>query len=280
MKPDERLQKKLQPASKFEESKVSALVKAASNGITINSLRNADALRCSAVLQLEIEDCAAAYCAAPNTEGETIVEAVRFALSQFGHLNIGEVREAFRLAAAGKIEVDLNAYHGLFSVRILGSVLSAYADYRTQIAREIRSRENAAHLDTENAQRADAMKEHFGTLADNLAELQEVNTRYARWQDLPYWFCRRLIEESTLKVTIEEKSRVWIEAKHWAVNQLGYWLLDAEVQPETRLRYKAAKSVVNADPDAFPDELQPEAKEAYAKKLVFNHIAQFSGQAK
>lgn len=254
------------------------MVRAANDGITINSLKNADALKCSAAVQLEIEDCATAYCAAPNTESETITESVRFILTQFGHLNISEIRESFRLAAAGKIEVNLNAYHGLFSVRILGDVLNAYADYRTQMAREERAREQQRIAALEIDIRAEELKERFGTLADNLAELQEVNTKYARWQDLPYWFCRRLIEEDMPKVTVEEKGRVWVEAKHWAVNQLGYWLLDAEVQPESRLRYKAAKSVIDADPDAFPDELHPEAKEAYAKKLVFKHIAPFSGQ--
>jgi len=275
---------KLQPArsdiSPAGASKVVALCAAADDGITINSLKIADALKCSTAVQLEIEDCATAYCAAPNTEADTITEAVRFVLSQFGHFNISEIREAFRLVASGMVAGNLNAYHGQFSVRILGEVLNAYADYRTQIAREVRARKRAAELAALEDSRADMLKERFGTLSENLADLQDVNTKYARWQELPYWFCRRLIEEDTLKLTIEEKGKTWILAKHWAVNQVGSWVLDSTHQPEDRKRYLAASESIKENPDIFPDELKKEAEEAYSKMIVFENIAPFTGVKK
>lgn len=270
---------KLQPVnSELSESKTAKLCKAANDGETINSLKNADSLKCSTAVQLEIEDCASAYCSAPNTETETITEAVRFVLSQFGHFHIAEIREAFRIAAAGTIEANLNAYHGQFSVRILGEVLNAYADYRTQIARQVRAKESKQMQEEKAEAFAAALKERFGTLAENLADLQEENTKYSRWQDLPYWFCRRLIEEDVLAVTVEEKGRVWVEAKHWAVNQVGFWAMDGNNNPGDARRYRIAKEAVRERPDYFPNELEKEAIEAYSKKLVFNHIAPFTGE--
>lgn len=251
-----------------------AIVAAANAGTTINSLRKSDALKCSTALQIEIEDCAVAYCAAPNTEGETITECVCFVLTQFGHLNIGEIREAFRLAAAGKIDVNLNAYHGLFSVRILGDVLGTYADYRAQIAREARAQEE----ELKSESRADELRKSFD-LAKEFAALQAKNTKYARWQDLPYWLCRLVIDRGVLKLTQKEKNEVWTEARGWVLDQLGAWLLNPGLRREDARRYAAARRIVDNYPGSFPKEqLEPEAVEACKKMLVFNHIAPFTGQ--
>lgn len=225
---------------------------------------------------MEVEYCADTYCACPNAGDATIEESVRFILTQFGYLNIGEIREAFRLAASGKIQANLNAYHGQFSVRLLGEVLSNYADYRSQIAREVRNRQQAAEFEKEQVQRAEVLKEKHGTIEEQLAALQQVNHRYTRWQDLPYWFCRRVIEDNLLGITQDRKGKVWIEVKQWAVNQAGFWSADPNNTPVDFKRYRAACEAIQQNPDVFPEELKPEAEEAYAKRLVFENIAEYT----
>jgi len=108
-------------------------------GNTIGAMVRRDA-QMSFGVKLEVEFSAATYCGAPNTLPETIKEGVRFITDQFGHLNLTEIREAFRLAAAKKIEADLSAFYGLFTIQLLGKVLAAYDDYRTAIFREVRAK--------------------------------------------------------------------------------------------------------------------------------------------
>ena len=100
-----------------------------------------------AALGLELEYCAKAYCGAAKTDDLVYDELVEFVVTQYGHLAVGEIREAFRLAAAGKLgEVNLASYYGLFTVAMLGEVLNAYGRYRQQIVAELMKVEKAMAL--------------------------------------------------------------------------------------------------------------------------------------
>lgn len=248
---------------------------AADSGQTIRALIAQNEIEGGTAVFMEIKYCAVTYCAAPNTEPETLKEAARFVITQYSGLAFHEIREAFRLAAAGKVEASLAAYHGQFSVRILGEVLSAYNDFRTQAARTIRARIRAQEAEKENADRAEAMRQYFGTLAEQFQALVEQNTKYQRWQDLPGWFCERLVREDIPGFSIDEKAKTWVTAKHWAVNRLGAWILNPETAKTDRERYRKAKAKTEKDPDFFPEEITKEAQDAYTKMLVFNRIAPF-----
>ena len=255
-----------------DTAKMQALCLQAINGNTIASIFRRDPDLMFGV-KIDLEFCAATYCGAPNTLPETIGEGVKFILSQFSHLGLTEIREAFRLAAAGKIEADLNAFYGLFTVQMLGKVMSAYDDYRTAIFREVRAKVAQIEEQYGNEERAEAMREKFGTIADQFAALQAKNEKYERWQDLPEWFCRRVIEEDLAGVTLEEKGKAWITAKHWAANEVRTWMLDTSLSKQDRARYAAAAALLGKNPDIFPEEIKKEAQEAYSKILVHPKIA-------
>lgn len=244
------------------------------SGNTIGSLLKADE-NAPVLLHAEVKFCAATYCAAPNTEKDVISESVRFISSQFANLNISEIREAFRLAAAGSIEADLTAYYGMFSVNILGRVLSTYQDHRTQAYREVRARMAEQEAEMEAEIRADILKEKFGTIQEQFTVLQSENRKYRRWQDLPGWFCRRVIQDDIAGIGHDEKGKTWIMAKAWAVNQVGSWIFSPDTQTDDKKRYMAAKAANEKDAGHFPDELRTEAEEAYCKMLVFSKIAQY-----
>lgn len=258
-----------------DQTRIERSILATENGQTIRAMVRANDEQAGTALFLEVKYCAVTYCASPNTEPETLKESTRFIISQYGSLAFHEIREAFRLAAAGKIDASLAAYHGQFSVRILGDVLSTYLDYRTQAGREIRARLNRIEDEMKDEMRATMLREIFGTLAEQYQTLTQANSKYQRWQDLPDWFCLKLVQEDIPQFTIEEKVETWVTAKHWSANQIGTWLLDRNIGKEERIRYKAAKQVIEQDPETFPDELRKEAESAYCKMLVFNRIAQF-----
>lgn len=259
----------------LDQTRIERSILATENGQTIRAMIRENETEAGTALFLEVKYCAMTYCASPNTEPETIKEATRFVISQYSTLAFHEIREAFRLAAAGKIEASLAAYHGQFAVRILGEVLSAYDDYRTQVGRELRARLREQEDEGENQQRATILREIFGTLSEQYQALTQENRKYQRWQDLPDWFCSKLVREDIPRFALDEKSKTWIIAKHWAVNQVGTWLLTPALSKEERTRYREAKQVIEKDPEAFPDELRKEAESAYCKMLVFNQIAPF-----
>lgn len=257
-----------------ETAKTQALCLQAIEGNTIAAMVRRDE-RLVFGLKIDLEFCAATYCGAPNTLPETIGEGVKFVQAQFSHFNITEIREAFRLAAAGKIEADLKAFYGLFTIQMLGNVLRAYDDYRTAIFREVRAKVAQMEDERGNEYRAEAMKEKFGTIAEQFDDLKQSNTKYERWQDLPEWFCRRVIEEDLAGLTLEEKGKAWITAKHWAANEVRGWLLDTAFSRDDRKRFAAAAASLEKHPDIFPDEIKKEAQEAYSKMLIFQKIAPY-----
>lgn len=261
-------------ASNPDTARTQALCLQAYNGNTIAAMIRRD-VQMSFGVKLEIEFSAATYCGAPNTLPETIKEGVRFITDQFGHLNLPEIREAFRLAAAGKIEAELSAFYGLFTIQLLGKVLAVYDDYRTAIFREVRAQRIVAQDAAENEQRAEMLKEKFGTIADQFAALQAKNDKYSRWQDLPIWFCDKVVKEDVGGFSLDEKGKAWVTAKHWAVNQLGVWRLGPNNSPTDSRRFNDAYAAIQADPECFPDELKPEAQEAYSKMLVYSKIAPY-----
>lgn len=247
---------------------------AAATGQSIGAMMRATEIETGTALHLEIKYCAVTYCGAPNTDPEVIKEAVRFVVTKYTHLALPEIREAFRLTAAGKIGANLNAYNGLFTIRMLGEVLTSYDDHRNQVAREVRARLSEKEAEEEDQIKAGILIEKFGTLAQQYGALVKKNTKYQRWQDLPEWFCNRLVKEDIPGFTLEEKGRTWVTAKHWAVNQVDTWLASRNTHKDDKRRYQRAKTHINNRPDEFPEELKKEAQTAYIKMLVFDRLPQ------
>lgn len=119
-------------------------------GATIRAFRDEMPDQLFMALTADLEACARQYTGCPNTKEMIFDEAVEFIADQFHFLNIGEIRLAFRLAAAGQFEgVNLRAYYGTFTVGMLGEVLVAYREYRDELVKNARRAENeTAALDT------------------------------------------------------------------------------------------------------------------------------------
>ncbi len=260
-----------QERSRLEQSCAESIA-----GRTIGAMMKMGGMEPVVLLHTEVKFCAATYCAAPNTEREVIEESTRFIASKFGHLNVNEIREAFRLAAAGQIDASLNAYYGMFSVNILGKVLSAYDDHRTQTYREVRARINAEQQQRENEQRAERLKEQFGTIAEQFQALTERNEKHPTWNTIPGWFAEKVVRDDLAGFCNDEKGKMWVTAKAWAVNSVGSWILNPATPDEDRKRYKAAKSEIEKNREVFPEALKSEAQDTYAKMLVFSKIAEYT----
>lgn len=189
-------------------------VTAVASGISrsMRVVRKEQAVHLTASLTVELEHCATVYCGAIKTGDNVFEEATEFIFSQFGHLGVYEIREAFRLAAAGQFgdEVDLKAYYGVFSIVALGAVLKAYDIYRVRIVKEIRKREIEALNAQEEAQKA----VNWNTAAwqadrrQTLLGLTEPGVQYITAYDY-HWLSR----VGEIEPTKEEKEQAWVRAK-------------------------------------------------------------------
>jgi len=124
-------------------------------GATIRAFRDEMPDQLSLTLTADLEACARQYTGCPNTRDMVFDEAVEFIADQFHFLNIGEIRLAFRLAAAGYFDgVNLRAYYGTFTVGMLGEVLVAYRDFRDELVKQARRMESeTAALDSGEARK-------------------------------------------------------------------------------------------------------------------------------
>lgn len=154
----------LAAACEVEVSSVSAIVA----GIN-KSLRRSDRVEVLASLTADIEFVTRIYCGVDlSTDDELQLTCVEFILKNFAHLGIGELKEAFSLAAAGKLgKIDLSAYYGKFTIRSLGEVLKLYGIFREKAVRELR--------------KAEAEAVEIAAAAEKLARKSEMLMEHAEW---------------------------------------------------------------------------------------------------
>ena len=108
----------------------------------------------------ELTYCATNFSGARDVPDDMLDEAAEFVATRFGQLAVVEIREAFRLAAAGEIgDVDMKAYYGQFTIVILGAVLSAYVIYRTRITAGIKRAQSEAEAEAAAATRREQWDE-------------------------------------------------------------------------------------------------------------------------
>lgn len=150
---------------------------AVQNGLAM-SIRRQMAQEGDAVALVALSDeltyCAMNYSGAREVSEDLMTEAIEFTATRFGGLGVGEVREAFRLAAAGELgDVDMKAYYGQFTIVILGAVLSAYQLYRKRIAQAIQRAEQEAEDKWRESVQAEVWSEE-GWARERLLVLQAM----------------------------------------------------------------------------------------------------------
>lgn len=169
-------------------------------------------------LAMELQFVAMSYCGSAKTDETVFDECMEFAEKQFGHLNLGEIREAFRLGAAGELgEVDLQSYYGLFTVATLGAILRAYDDYRKRIVAALRRAENEAYRAKLEAERMPHDSEVWmKNRLNQLIALPEPDLQNTTAYDHDF-----LEKQGWMLNDKETKEAAWVEAKAIATAQVA-----------------------------------------------------------
>lgn len=136
------LQRNFLPDVAAETSTDLTVIETIADGYSL-SMRRDDPARFGLKLLAHLEYCAKTYCGAGGTDQNVYTECADFAMTHYGHLGVDEIRQAFGLAAAGKLStqndepVNIRAYHGAFTVLMLGDLLAAYDNYRRRLLPKI-----------------------------------------------------------------------------------------------------------------------------------------------
>ena len=148
-----------------------------------------------------------AYCGATTdgTHAGVVSECVALMTHKFSHLGIYEVREAYRLAAIDKIDVDITAYRGVATVYAFGQVMSAYDKLRNSYVYiiEQKKREQEAMDKEESDKKKKAfelqiMEWFVKSKADKGKSVKSFN-------DVPFYYFDTLTEAGAIDIGKEVK---------------------------------------------------------------------------
>ncbi|GEM_PF-2440480 len=137
-----------------------SVVQAVRNGVE-RTIRRTERAAVMIALPKLLEHCVSVYSGVDLSGDDSVMdECVDFVMSQFAGISVPEVREAFKLAAAGKLgEIDLAAYYGKFTIKTLGKILTSYLVFREKAVKELRRAEAEA---AEQVAAEKAAREPFG----------------------------------------------------------------------------------------------------------------------
>ena len=130
-------------------------------------IRNIPVQAANTALQAVIITVATSYCGADpeRTPGDVWGEAAAFIIRFYPEIMVEEVLEAFRLASSGKWhEVDIAAYRGQFTIKMVGDVMKAYIQDRNQVRSAIDralGEMTEAHLQKQQEEKTRVAREEF-----------------------------------------------------------------------------------------------------------------------
>lgn len=162
----------------------SALVQAAANGYAAQ-LRQMPPERAAAAVMMELPIVAQAYGGRREIDESVYKECVKLILSKFSALGANEIREAYRMKAAGELNMPKGKgemWGGEFNAQQLGEVLTAYMESRRKaLGAYIRAQQEQAESATRQA-RVEKMRREF---EKNFPRRIEQIQNAADWREVP-----------------------------------------------------------------------------------------------
>lgn len=222
---------------------------------------------------VELQGVSLAYCGAAVATVPPVVwdECLSLLQNQFPNIGIYEIRQAFELAAASKLDVNIVAYRGQFTVDILGKVLAAYSEYRKAIHAAIINEREKEEEDRMIRERQSRMMRSYEVVQNKFHALVQCNNEIEKWQDVKAGDFIAMKEAGLLSVPETEKGKIWVKAKYEAVKAFNND--DTGLMSQNDI-LKIRKFIVS-NPGAFPDELKARAITIYEKMLVFHSLPEF-----
>lgn len=150
-------------------------------------VRHMDKARAAGMIQIELERVAASYGARQDIGEGVFSECTQLVISKFPGLGVNEIREAYRMKAAGELESlpkgKGEMWGGVFDAGQLGAVLSAYMEQRRKaLGAYLRRRQEDAEKAEKERNARERQAEFDRRFPDIIARMQ---ASAKDWRDCP-----------------------------------------------------------------------------------------------
>lgn len=199
-------------------------------------------------------------------------EMSRFVIDRFPMLGLLEIRDAFSLAASGKINADLRAWHGKFTIAMLGGVLGPYKAYSKRVLFEydkgcelILGETDEKQLQKKNEKAKQEVISAYLKLKETYQEDLEIDESkiFVHWG-------RILVEAGYIDFTADQKKEIYSEAKA-LVKEDATKAFAASTRPHERRELRSLIEVIDSNTGDFTD-FKNKADAKYAILIVKKSI--------
>lgn len=152
-----------------------------------------------------------------SSENKEIIESCTdFIVSMFPMLSPEELKEAFKLATAGKLkDINITTYYGKFTVQILGDILKAYLKLRNKALSKYEKQlqiEQSRKEDTDKEQKNALIRTEIAQIYSQIKK-QYIDKGILIEAKIRAFWAKILIEEKIILFTKAEKRAIWQEAR-------------------------------------------------------------------
>ena len=196
----------------------------------IRALAKTDGFYLSLAVTAELEFSIRTYSGVTDFDDAQITEFTQLVLSEFAHLGVTEIREAFRLVSIGTVKngekvIDLRAYRDVFTGAVLGDVLRCYDEFRkAEIVKGLQveqarlaSLESERHTLEEQELKHQRNERAIDVRIEQLREMKEPDLAKVWGRDYEWLKRRNLIvmtKEQMMKIYEQAKGQYLIEVKN------------------------------------------------------------------
>lgn len=201
-----------------------------------------------------------------------ISESANFIIKHYALFSVEEIKQAFELSAAGKIDADLSAYHGKFTIQMLGDILRKYWSFRMNIIARydskltiMRNQQRKKDADEKNERTKQEVIDLFKKLKDDYQQTGEFDETQVKS------FHGKIVSDAGLiTFSQQEKLQIYAEAKDNVLKQIKTDVQDISLKPTERRSLKSMLSDVmqGRQSDDFKSRINAE----YSVLLIIKEI--------
>jgi len=190
-------------------------------------------------------------------------------------MSIGELEQAFSLAAAGKFDgVNLETYFGKFTITILGKILKAYNKTRNRVLIQ-----NGKLIEQEikEQERKQMQELNLQVKKDVIQKFNDLKALFLNEGIIPdltdirsYW-AKILIDTGIINFTEDERKQIWLESKDLTEKEIKKEVLNVRGSVNKRRLKGILKTI--SDGEQSTDFTQ-KATANYSKLLIIKSIIQ------
>ena len=201
-----------------------------------------------------------------------ISEGANFIIKHFAMLSVAEIKQAFELSAAGKIDANLSAYHGKFTIQMLGDVLQKYWAFRMNVVARYESKvdilqkqQRRQDADERNERAKQEVIDLFKKVKDTYQQTGELDETQVKG------FHGKIISDAGLiTFSKQERLQIYAEAKTNVLKQIKTAVQDTNLKPTERRSLKSMLSDISGGQQS--EDFKSKINAEYSVLLIIKEI--------